>query len=666
MERVKFYSSSDMSISYHFDRLKELIEHIEELELNNILDVLEAFNILKFLTNRVYPIELSDEQVKEAKGRITKKIIHFFTEISRENILESFRYFFQSAGSKLNENIFEKVKNDSIDKYSNINFREDFLECFEKYKLDKKINDSDLRTCIEEYDIPILYFIETHYFITKYPDLMKEKFLEKISNFELFLGNYTDSETKRFIPINITKDEMYKFCEQYIEYKFANLNYIRLINQGIKGIKGLTIDAKLKLKSRKRCEQIEQEIFSDENRGIQQRIAVYLTEESYNNDRNELKTLIDIEYLKRESSKENLLEYMMYFDNFFTDNWILNLCSFPNLEISTILRVLSGVRTKKSYETSFHFQNKNSLMLCSFRAYQREIQEIFNLRIEDLIVHFFSNYSKEHFSINWLSLDFASKSEKMNIQTKNLFIIEEQVRKQWSLYVSENEVDKELYELETTPSINSLRSLLDRKYIYVNTENENIQRIMDLLFSDQSHISYINENLKGDNFWQLYINNKIKKTDFSSWQQLNIDFLIDNDVISVDKEENIFITQKQSLRVLIISNIYNYGVIHYYNFNKKLSKKKWIEGQQQEIDEMIEEGLLIYDNTLFAKPEAEYLNYILNDSEFDNALGLRNKYLHGSIIKEYEIDYFRALITLIVYVIKINEELEIRYSSKNK
>lgn len=89
------------------------------------------------------------------------------------------------------------------------------------------------------------------------------------------------------------------------------------------------------------------------------------------------------------------------------------------------------------------------------------------------------------------------------------------------------------------------------------------------IFRSITYKSYINENLKGDNFWQLYINNKIKKTDFSSWQQLNIDFLIDNDVISVDKE-NIFITQKQSLKLLIISNIYNYGVIHYYNFNKKL------------------------------------------------------------------------------------------------
>nr|WP_176332604.1 hypothetical protein [Enterococcus sp. 12C11_DIV0727] len=146
--------------------------------------------------------------------------------------------------------------------------------------------------------------------------------------------------------------------------------------------------------------------------------------------------------------------------------------------------------------------------------------------------------------------------------------------------------------------------------------------------------------MKGNDFVQLIVNNKIKKTDFRSYQQLNIDFLIDNDVISVDKEETIFTTEKQLFRILIISNIYKYGVIHYYHWNQKLSIKKGIEYQQQEIDEMIEEGLLIYENTLFAKPEVDYLNYILNNSEFDNSLGLRNKYSHGSIVEENETDYF--------------------------
>ncbi|HHH5837612.1 TPA: hypothetical protein ACP2TU_002496, partial [Listeria innocua] len=151
--------------------------------------------------------------------------------------------------------------------------------------------------------------------------------------------------------------------------------------------------------------------------------------------------------------------------------------------------------------------------------------------------------------------------------------------------------------------------------------------------------------------------NKIKKDDFHNYQRLDIEFLLDNYIISIDKKGDIFITEKQLLRIRIFSNIYKYGVIHYYHSNKKLDINKELTYQQQEIDEMIEEELLIYENTFFAKPEVDYLNYILNNSEFDNALGIRNKYSHGSIVDENEDDYFYLLIVLVVYIIKINEEL---------
>ncbi|HDM9182925.1 TPA: hypothetical protein P0362_002182, partial [Listeria innocua] len=281
----------------------------------------------------------------------------------------------------------------------------------------------------------------------------------------------------------------------------------------------------------------------------------------------------------------------------------------------------------------------------------------FDIRIEELIVYFFSEYSKEYFLVNWLPIDFTNKSEKIHIQTKNLVTIEEQLRKQWKLYIEENEIDKELFELEETPTLKSLKSRLDRKYIYINQNNKAILRVMYLLFSDQSHITYITKETNGDNFVELIVNNKIKKDDFHNYQRLDIEFLLDNYIISIDKKGDIFITEKQLLRIRIFSNIYKYGVIHYYHSNKKLDINKELTYQQQEIDEMIEEELLIYENTFFAKPEVDYLNYILNNSEFDNALGIRNKYSHGSIVDENEDDYFYLLIVLVVYIIKINEEL---------
>ena len=229
MNRIKYYSPSDLSINFYYDRLKEIIETCDDIEIRNILDILEEYNILKFIYNGIYPTALSNDQIKKAKIKFNKEVKQFFSMLTKEEILSYFKYFF-SYNFKLSEGTSEKIENESIDK-ERCKYREDFLECFERYKLEERINEVDLRKTIEKYEV--VYFLNTQFFINKYPNLMKDMFLAKIRNFEFLLDNYTDDRVKRFIPQNITKDEMYKFCEQYIEYEFTNLNYIWMIRKGI-------------------------------------------------------------------------------------------------------------------------------------------------------------------------------------------------------------------------------------------------------------------------------------------------------------------------------------------------------------------------------------------------------------------------------------------------
>ncbi|MCL3858054.1 hypothetical protein [Pediococcus pentosaceus] len=155
---------------------------------------------------------------------------------------------------------------------------------------------------------------------------------------------------------------------------------------------------------------------------------------------------------------------------------------------------------------------------------------------------------------------------------------------------------------------------------------------------------------------------------FENYQRQDINYLIENNIITKRKDDVIYVNKKQMRRIRIFSMIFNYGVINYYNGLTKISRKVDLKQQQNEIDEILEEGLLIYKDTLFSKPESDYLNYLLNDSEFDNALGIRNKYLHGSVFEDNVEDLLYALIILTIYVIKINEELILskHYDNKDK
>lgn len=83
----------------------------------------------------------------------------------------------------------------------------------------------------------------------------------------------------------------------------------------------------------------------------------------------------------------------------------------------------------------------------------------------------------------------------------------------------------------------------------------------------------------------------------------------------------------------------------------------------KDIDDLAAQGLLKYYGGLFTPDEASYLNYMLNDSEQINAIGLRNKYSHANgVIKdpnadEIRSDYYMMIALLVSVTLKINDEL---------
>lgn len=81
------------------------------------------------------------------------------------------------------------------------------------------------------------------------------------------------------------------------------------------------------------------------------------------------------------------------------------------------------------------------------------------------------------------------------------------------------------------------------------------------------------------------------------------------------------------------------------------------------IDALVGKGVLNYSDGLFTPDEASYLNYMLNDSEASNSIGLRNKYAHANgplndpNSSEMRDNYHAMLALLISITFKINEKL---------
>ena len=85
---------------------------------------------------------------------------------------------------------------------------------------------------------------------------------------------------------------------------------------------------------------------------------------------------------------------------------------------------------------------------------------------------------------------------------------------------------------------------------------------------------------------------------------------------------------------------------------------------------MESEKLIRFSEKLFAEQESDFLNFVINNKFFDNSWAIRNKYEHGAPIYEnknqYEMDNQVALLIMIIYVVKINDELNLQRIASGK
>lgn len=198
-----------------------------------------------------------------------------------------------------------------------------------------------------------------------------------------------------------------------------------------------------------------------------------------------------------------------------------------------------------------------------------------------------------------------------------------------------------------TPLIEEVPSFTTRKYGYI--EDLELISISHQLFSSQSHLAYVENKENYSTFEELVKSKQVKYTDFFDYQKADLDWLMKKSIIYKDDKGYI---QFQGEIVTILKDFYNNEVIclTYYKDNDALKS-------------LISDNKIIIEGKLFSRPEQKYLNFILNDREFDNGLALRNKYLHGNNPQsscEHENDYFLLLKIFVLIIIKINEEFCLR------
>lgn len=653
MERIKFYSINDMVSGENLIRIKEIVDNFDEnKKYYNINDIIELYNITKYVDTECYKnykLNWSEDDISKIKDVIKKYkgiIARYIKSISNENITTKYM----------------EIQDDYYD------YREDFFELLEKYKAYENISECIFSELLHTPKVFLEYILRNKNMTYYHGNAIRERFYEDSEYAEIILDYYEAKHTgdikTLYFPKELTTDDKEKIIKNYIDSENPNLNYLRLINN-IQNRDELSISDKTRLASIKKTKIENDKLFSN-SAGIEYGAEVRFSKSQrdvveFTKEKHIFKYSYDIRWIHENTDFNTLLNNFIHLFGYVDRQMRITLISKES-ELGTTEKFL-GVKSKNEYEIGMTFNIKNMLSILQIIAYYKELNKI-NIRLEDIIEWFFKTYLPEEFGIQNYFVKMPSKDSTYYEKCKSILPEIDYILKQFNLLVEDGIIDQELLEVSSTSILfESVKSLIDTKYIYGNDKSQEFNNICYYFFSDQCLLHYTEKykNKRYTSFYELLLKENVKANDYSGYSERLLNYVIDNGYVFIDSDD--YIRVKDKRMITILNDLYNNEVINYWKYPLKYREK---------MDELIEKDMLLKGSTLFSKQEQDYFNFYLNQRSFNNTYDLRNKYLHGNKLKDddentHYNNYMLFLKLIILIIIKINDELCVKEDiKKNK
>ncbi|GMR63945.1 hypothetical protein [Bacillus sp. MN7755] len=637
MERIKFYSEYDMTYRMSLTKIVELISNFDaSSNEENINIILEYHNIIKF-----YGIEnFKSIMIAETEGKINDVI-----KVLRSKIGKFINNYKSGGFLKLYEDI-------------DIEYIDDFFELIEMYSIYNHISEDDFKEFLHGDDIHYSMILQFKKIVNKFGETLRINMLQDKNGAKILLRKYIDNEgggeRSIYLPPTLTEEDKEKILVNYIESDSPHINRLELI-VNFPSKSELKVKDRIKVKAKRRYEKEKEKIFEGTNvvktkMGVAVKYPINQEEAVIYRTNNMLKECsVSRRWIEENLDFSTLWNNFIYIFNFFDEQMRLSLVS-KSSEITTFERIIRN-SSKHLYKKSSKFIQKDMMSTAQITSYIQELKS-YQIRLEEMIEWFFKDYLSKEFGINSFIVKMPT-SVSTDLEKCRAILPEiDRILKQYELYLEEGEIDEELLQISSSHMFfKDCESCNNRKYVYPTEEVFNT--VVFLLFSSQSSIFYIPKlHIQYKNFYELLRFEKVKLEDFREYQVERIDWLIKNKYI--DEDRNGYLKFVNHNKVILLADLYFNEVISYWNYPSEL---------RDEIDILINEGMVAIDNKLFTKSEQDYFDYHLNKSKFSNSLDLRNSYIHGTQTNDDElhrVNYLIFLKLIVIIIIKINDDLCIR------
>ncbi|AXE16818.1 hypothetical protein DR864_03240 [Runella rosea] len=648
LDRVHFYSIEDMAGGHELSKGEHILrsEPKPKSSYTDINDVLELYNLKKYFDNGIYLKKWTQNEIDNFKVKATQygKIVgYFFSTISENNVID----------------LFEQTQHSYINS---------FWEIVSTQNVFKKISKTNFIKILKK-EPHLIYEFLTHKGLVEYYNIEFRDFLLSYSkSAEILLTHYeTKNDLKnnqKYIPKSLTIIDKERIISKYLDSTDTNLNYIRLI-ENVRNRNDFKISDKIRLKA-KRLHKSQTEKFFSEKGGMTYGVAITFPEnaskikDGYIDDNLVCHYSYSLDYIKKNDHPYLLFLNFKYLFEFIDNQNRINLLSKKS-QMGLFERIM-GVHSQNEYRTGLSFQLTEMTSQGQIYGYNKIINGL-NISVENILHFVFTTAFQERYifaSNARFSIPSATNSyfEKVRLLAPEF----ESILKQYKLFVEDGSIDFELLQISSSPtSIKDIPSLNKNKYIYFNFDNKEMIGCSNLLFSDQTLLTYV-EPFKDKgyhNFYELLTNEQVSFINYEVDQRLQLDYLISKGFIRINSKSFIEIANIE--RFLIFKDLYDNEFASFYIYPIEF---------KEEILQMESEKIIFFESSLFSKTEQAYFNYFLNKSEFTNGLDLRNSYLHGTQanpeeIQKHEYAYFTYLKLLILALLKMDDDLLISNAVKN-
>ena len=561
LNKVVFYSKEDGASGQLLQKGEHILRTDSKSNFTDINEILELYNIKKYIDNEVYLRSWTEDDIKQFKQKAVeygKVVGKFMSTIDDNNILILYAKVFR----EYIHSFWELVSNQNV------------------FKFISKSNFSAILTN----EPHVIHVILTHKNLVDYYDKEIKDFLLIYSkSAEILLSVYEVKDdfgkNNRYIPKSLTVEDKESILSNYLDSNDVNYNYIEII-QNARNRNDFKVSDKTRLKA-KRLHKSETETFFTENNGMKYGVSVSFPPNASKikdgtiDDNSVMNYSYSLDFIKQHHDPYSLFQNFKWLFEYLDPQHRINLVSKKNR--MGVLESVMGVHSQNKYRGGIEFNLLEMTSYIQIVGYNKVLSDS-GISLENVLHEVFTSSFQEKYDFA-NNARFSIPSSTSYFEKVRLLAPEfESVLKQFKLCVEDGFIDFELLQISSTPTaIKDIPSLNKNKYIYFNGDNKEVMGCANLFFSDQSSLAYVEQfkEKRYHTFFDLLANERVNNIGFADYQKPSLNFLIDKGLITIDSES--FVHVANPARVVILKDLHFNEVasFHHYSLELRQRLKRW-------------------------------------------------------------------------------------------